>query len=75
MANKSSSSKYETALFSKEQLESAKSKGQFIGWIQGAVSVGALLILLNFLGWIPLIIIASLLGFVGYKVVTKSKTG
>lgn len=65
--------KYETAVFTSEQLENARTKGQVIGWVQGAASVGVLLFLLQFLGWIPLILISGLLGFGGYKYITRKK--
>ena len=66
-------SKYETAIFTREQLENARTKGQLIGWVQGAVSVGVLLFLLQFLGWIPLLLISGLVGFAGYKFITRKK--
>jgi hypothetical protein len=66
-------SKYETAVYTKEQLENARTKGQLIGWAQGAVSVGLLLFLLQFLGWIPLLLVGGLVGFGAYKFVTRKK--
>lgn len=65
--------KYETAVYTQEQLENARTKGQFIGWVQGAASVGILLFLLQFLGWIPLLLIAGLVAFGGYKFFTRKK--
>ena len=66
-------SKYEPAVYTKEQLENARTKGQLIGWAQGAVSVGLLLFLLQFLGWIPLLLVGGLVGFGAYKFVTRKK--
>ncbi|NQV71764.1 hypothetical protein HQ496_01475 [bacterium] len=65
------SSKYETAVYTREQIENARTKGQLMGWIQGAASVGILMFLLQFLGWIPLLLIAAVVGFGGYKVITR----
>lgn len=65
-------SKYETAIYTREQLESARTKGQLIGWVQGGVSVGVLLFILQFVGWIPLILVAGLLAFLGFKFVKRS---
>lgn len=65
--------KYETAIFTHEQVENARTKGQLIGWVQGAASIGLLLFLLQFLGWIPLLLVTGLLGFAGYKFVTRKK--
>jgi hypothetical protein len=67
-------SKYETAIYTREQLENARTKGQLIGWVQGAASVGLLLFLLQFLGWIPLLVITAVLGYGGYKLVTRKKS-
>lgn len=66
-------SEYKTAIYTHEQLENARTKGQVIGWVQGGVAVGALLFLLQFVGWIPLIIIASLLAFAGFKIASRKK--
>ena len=66
-------SEYKTAIYTHEQLENARTKGQVIGWVQGGAAVGALLLLLQFVGWIPLIVIAALLAFAGFKVVTRKK--
>ena len=66
-------SKYETAVYTREQLENARTKGQLIGWAQGAVSVGILLFLLNFLGWIPLLFVGGLVGFGAFRFITRKK--
>ena len=63
--------KYETAVYTRDQLENARTKGQLLGWIQGAASVGILMFLLQFVGWIPLLVIAAVVGFGGYKVITR----
>ena len=63
--------KYETAVYTREQVDNARTKGQLIGWVQGAASVGILMFLLQFLGWIPLLLIAAVVGFAGYKVITR----
>ena len=63
--------KYETSVYTREHLESARTKGQLIGWVQGAASAGVLMFLLQFLGWIPLLLVASVVGFAGYKFITR----
>ena len=67
------SGKYEMAVFTQEQLENARTKGQLTGWVQGAASVGIFLLLLQFLGWIPLILIAGVVGFAGFKWLSRKK--
>lgn len=66
-------SEYKTAIYTHEQLENARTKGQVIGWVQGGAAVGALLFLLQFIGWIPLILIAGLLAFAGFKIASRKK--
>ncbi len=66
-------SEYQTAIYTKEQLENARTKGQIVGWAQGGLAVGALMFLLQFVGWIPLILIAGLLAFLGFKVANRNK--
>ena len=68
------SKEYETAIYTREQLDNARTKGQLIGWAQDAASIGAFFMLLNFIGWIPLMLIASVLGFAGYKFITRNKS-
>ncbi len=64
---------YKTAIYTHDRLENARTKGQVIGWVQGGAAVGALLFLLQFIGWIPLIAVASLLAFMGFKLASRKK--
>jgi len=64
---------YKTAIYTHDQLENARTKGQVIGWVQEGAAVGALLFLLQFIGWIPLIAVASLLAFMGFKIASRKK--
>ncbi len=58
--------------YSQKDLDKAKTKGQVIGWIQGGlIGVGGML-LLNLVGWIPLIAITVIGSFVAYKVFAGS---
>ncbi len=65
--------KYETSIFTRQELKSARMKGQVKGWIQGAASTFLLVFLLNFLGWIPAILVLAGIGFVGYKIFKAGK--
>ena len=67
------SSKYETALYTREQLDNAKTKGQLVGWAQGGGAVFLLFMLLKFIGWIPLVLIATVLGFGAYKLANRTR--
>lgn len=53
------------------ELENARTKGQLIGWIQGA---GAMLLIgdvFNFIGWIPTILVVGVVVFLLYKIFGK----
>ncbi len=56
-----------------DALQNAQTKGQVIGWIQGGGTVLVLGAALKFLGWIPVIAVAALVGFVGYKLVAAPR--
>jgi len=66
-------SKYETSIFTQKQLDNARVRGQVKGWVQGAVSTFLFLLLFEFLGWIPAVIILGLIGFMGYKIFSAGK--
>jgi MFS superfamily sulfate permease-like transporter len=51
----------------KRQLENARTKGQLVGWIQGGLAVGAVWLLLGLVGWIPVIALAGVAGYIGYR--------
>ena len=58
--------------YSKADLESAKNRGQLVGWIQGGGAVIAGGIVLNLLGWIPMVLVVGAVGFVLYKLLSGS---
>jgi len=64
---------YQTAIYTREQLDNARTKGQIVGWVQGGVAVGVLMFALQFLGWIPLILVAGLLAFFGFRFAKRSR--
>ncbi|MDA0683656.1 MAG: hypothetical protein O3A57_04445 [Bacteroidetes bacterium] len=66
-------SEYKTAIYTHEQVENARTKGQLVGWVQGGLAVGGLLFLLQFIGWIPLIGVAGLVLFAGYRFTQRKK--
>ncbi len=69
------SDKYSVGFHTAQELERAKSKGQMIGWAQGAVVTFVGLLLLNLIGWIPTLLILVLVGLLGFKLLTKGKEG
>lgn len=63
--------KTDLQLYSKSDLENARTKGQVIGWVQGA---GALLVLgvaLKFIGLIPILVVGGVVAFVAVKALRK----
>ena len=57
----------------REELQNAQTKGQVIGWVQGGGAVFLLGFALKFLGWIPVIAVAGVVGLVAYKLMAGSK--
>ncbi|HZD04096.1 MAG TPA: hypothetical protein VE173_04235 [Longimicrobiales bacterium] len=57
------------------QLETARTKGQVIGFAQGAVAMLLVGIVLKFLGWIPFIAVGGAVFYIGYKLLSRRKDG
>jgi uncharacterized membrane protein YdbT with pleckstrin-like domain len=64
---------YETSIYTREQLNKARTRGQMKGWAQGTVSTVILLAILKFLSWlwIPIVILIGVAGFSGYRYLKK----
>ena len=59
-------------LYTQKDLENARTKGQLVGWVQGAaIGVGGVL-LLGVIGWIPTLVVLGVGGFLLYKVFSGS---
>lgn len=65
--------KYETSIYTQEQLDTARDRSRVVGWIQGGLTTLAALLLLKMLGWIPLLILLAAAGYGGYRLFTKGK--
>ena len=59
-------------IFSKTDIENARTKGQVVGWLQGGGVVAGGLLLLNFFSWLPGLLLVGGVGYVGYRVFFKS---
>jgi hypothetical protein len=55
-------------LTTKQELENARTRGQVVGWIQGAGAMLLIGVAVNLLGWLPLIAVGALGAYVGYRV-------
>ena len=64
---------YETSIYTKDQLDRARTRAQMKGWAQGTVSAVVLLAILKFLSWlwIPIVILIGVAGFGGYRYLKK----
>jgi hypothetical protein len=58
-------------LYSKADVENAQTKGQVIGWVQGASAVVVAGLVLSAIGWLPALIVVGGLVFVAVKVFGK----
>ena len=60
-------------LYSKSDLEKARTKGQLLGWVQGGTVVLAGALLLSFIGWIPTLVVLGSGGLLIYKLMSSPK--
>jgi len=61
-------------IYSKTDVENARTKGQLVGWLQGGGVVVGGLLLLNVLGWLPALLVVGGIGYVGYRLFFKSSS-
>jgi hypothetical protein len=54
-------------LYTKKEVDRARTKGEVIGFIKGGVAGVAGVMLLGVIGWIPTIAVLGVGGFVAYK--------
>lgn len=65
--------KYETSIYTQEQLDSARDRSRVVGWIQGGLTMLAAVLLLKMLGWVPLLVLLAAAGYGGYRLFTKGR--
>ncbi|MCA9738770.1 MAG: hypothetical protein R3E98_17535 [Gemmatimonadota bacterium] len=54
-------------IYSKSDLETARTKGQVMGWVQGAGAVLAVGVVLKLLGWIPTLLVVGGVVYLLYR--------
>ncbi len=54
-------------LYTKKDVDSARTKGELVGWIKGGVVGVVGMLLLGVIGWIPTLAVIGVGGFVVYK--------
>ena len=55
-------------LYTKKDVDNARTKGELVGWIKGGVVGVAGVLLLGVIGWLPTLAVIGVGGFVVYKV-------
>lgn len=58
-------------VYSQNDVERARLKGQIVGWLQGAAIVAGGAFLLSVIGWVPTIAAVGIGGYVLYKLVSR----
>lgn len=61
-----------TKIYTEKEVERAKRSSKIVGWIQGAGVVLGGAIVWNMLGWIPTVLVVGAVGYVGYKLLSRS---
>jgi MFS superfamily sulfate permease-like transporter len=57
--------------YTKTDLENARTKGQLLGWLQGAGVTFALMFVIGLIGWIPGILVGAVLAFILVKLLKR----
>jgi hypothetical protein len=57
--------------YTKTDLENARTKGQLIGWLQGAGVAFGVLLVVGLIGWIPAVLLAVGAAAVLYKLLKR----
>lgn len=57
--------------YTKTDLENARTKGQLIGWLQGAGVMFAVMFVVGIIGWIPGILLGAALALGLYKLLKR----
>jgi len=60
-------------LYTKKDVDRARTKGELVGWIKGGVVGVAGVMLLGVIGWIPTLAVLGVGTFVLYKLFTSRK--
>ena len=60
-------------LYTKKDVDRARTKGELVGWIKGGVVGVVGMLLVGVIGWIPTLAVIGVGGFVVYKVFSGPK--
>lgn len=62
-------------LYSKKDVDRARTKGELVGWLKGGVVGIVGMVLLGVIGWIPTLAVIGVGGFVLYKLFSGPAKG
>lgn len=57
--------------YTKTDLDNARTKGQLLGWLQGAGITFGVMFVIGLIGWLPGILLGAGLAFVLYKLLKR----
>lgn len=57
--------------YTQSELENARTRGQVVGWLQGAGALVVLGVVFKTIGWIPTVLVLGAVGYFCYKVFSK----
>jgi len=60
--------------YTRSDVESARTRGQLIGWVQGAGAAIAIGVVFSLIGWIPTVLLAGGVGYLVYRALFKGRT-
>jgi hypothetical protein len=63
--------KNELQRYTHAELENARTKGQVVGWIQGAGALLVLGVVFKLIGWIPTVLVVGVVAYLLYKMFAK----
>jgi|JI10StandDraft_1071094.scaffolds.fasta_scaffold310694_1 hypothetical protein len=63
--------KTDLQLYTRTDLENAETKGQVIGWVQGAGGLLVLGVVLKFVGLVPLLVVGGVAAFLVVRALRK----
>ena len=62
-------------LYTRKDVDSARTKGELVGWVKGTALGVVGMLLLGVIGWIPTLAVIGVGGFVLYKLFSGPKKG
>ena len=74
MTKLSSSEETGLSLYTEKDLARARSRGKMVGWVQGGVATLVGGMVLQFIGWIPAVMVLGAVAYVLYRFMAGGKS-